>query len=52
MWSQQVYAVIGRLDDPLCPAGIEELRALLGREDVSLDDVDPDAHEEKYEIVK
>jgi adenylate cyclase len=49
---QQVYAVIGRLDDPLCLAGIKELRALLGREDVSLDHVDPDAHEEKYEVVK
>jgi adenylate cyclase len=52
MEPQQVYAVIGRLDDPLCPAGIKELRALLGREDVSLEHVDPDAHEEKYKIVK
>jgi adenylate cyclase len=52
MEPQQVYAVIGRLDDPLCLAGIKELRALLGREDVYLDHVDPDAHEEKYEVVE
>jgi adenylate cyclase len=52
MEPQQVYAVIGRVDDPLCPTGIKELRALLCREDVSLDHVDPDIHEEKYEIVK
>jgi adenylate cyclase len=49
---QQVYAVIGRLDDPRCMGGLKELRAFLGWQDVSLDDVDADAQEEKYEIVK
>ncbi len=52
MEPQQVYAVIGRLDDPGCLRGIKELRVSLGWEDVSLDEVDADAHEEKYEIVK
>jgi len=49
---QQLYAVIGRLDDADCPAGIKELRAMLGWEDISLDQVDAESHEEKYEVLE
>lgn len=49
---QQVYAIIGRLDDPGCPASLSDLRASLGMQDISLDGVDPDAHEDKYEIAE
>ena len=49
---QQIYAVIGRLDDRRGFASIEELRSFLGLESVSLDSVDPDAQEEKYEIIE
>ena len=49
---QQIYAVLGRLDNREGFASIDELRSFLGLESVALDSVDPDAQEEKYEIIE
>jgi len=49
---QQIYAVLGRIDDRSGFASIGELRSFLGLESVALDSVDPDAQEEKYEIIE
>jgi adenylate cyclase len=49
---QQIYAVLGRLDDPHHFKSIGALRAFLGVSDVSFDEVDPEAEEQKYEVVK
>ncbi len=50
---QQIYAVIGRMDDPKCPASLDDVRRSLGIETGALgEDVNPDAHEEKYEILE
>jgi len=48
---QQVYAVLGRYDDPNHFKRIEDLRAYLGVEGVSFDRIDPDVEEQKYEVV-
>jgi adenylate cyclase len=48
---QQVYAVIGRLDDPEAPASLKELRALLGIEDRDLSTVDVEHEEVKYKLI-
>lgn len=45
---QQVYAVLGRANDLSAPKSLDELRARLGIEGVSLDTVDANAAEEKY----
>jgi hypothetical protein len=50
--SQQIYAVIGRADDPACPAGLDELRDLLGWERGPIRDIDADEHEEKFKILE
>jgi adenylate cyclase len=49
--AQQVYAVLGRADDPNCPADMAELRRRLGLAEVALDQVDADREEEKFEIL-
>ena len=48
---QQIYAVLGRRDDPSSFTSLSELRAYLGLENISLDAVDPDKQEEKYEVI-
>lgn len=48
---QQIYAVIGRMDDPDSPKSLAEVRSLLGIEYRDISDIDPDEHEEKYEII-
>ena len=50
---QKIYAVIGRKDDPQCPAGLAELRKMLGieiKQEATADDAE--AKEEKFELVK
>jgi Adenylate cyclase, family 3 (some proteins contain HAMP domain) len=49
---QQIYAVVGRLDDPSCPAGLDEVRKMVGWETGPIGDVDPDAHEEKFKVIE
>lgn len=49
---QQIYAVIGRKDALKGPKNIKELRDYLGIKHTPLKNFDPDAKEEKYEIVK
>ena len=48
---QQIYAVLGRRDDPSAPAHIDELRALLGWDSVDLDGLSVEVHEEKFTII-
>ena len=49
---QQVYAVIGRKDDPKCPANLAEVRLLLGIEiKKEATAADTDSKEEKFEVV-
>lgn len=48
---QAIYAVLGRKDDPNCPANIDVVREMLGFETGSVADVDPDAKEEKFEVI-
>jgi adenylate cyclase len=50
---QQIYAVLGRLDDPDEPATIEELRAILGTKEQPFRRRHDDPHQEevKYEII-
>ena len=48
---QTIYAVLGRKDDPACPANMDIVREMLGFETGSVADVDPDAKEEKFEVI-
>ncbi len=49
---QQIYAVIGRLDDTACPQSLDAVRKRLGLAAGKLsDDIDPETKEEKYEIL-
>ena len=48
---QQIYAVIGRFDDPSDPLSLQEVRALLGIADVALEDLNADEKEEKFAIL-
>ena len=50
---QKVYAVIGRKDDPECPANLAGLREILGievKQEATTEDAE--AKEEKFELVK
>jgi len=49
---QQIYAVLGRFDDPHSFKSLHELRSHLGLDAVSLDSVNPDLQEDKYEIIE
>ena len=49
---QQIYAVIGRFDDPAAPQSLEEVRNLLGIEHKRLEDLDADEKEEKFVILE
>ena len=49
---QQIYAVLGRLDDPQGFTSVHDLRAFLGYEDIDLAKVNADAEEQKYEIIE
>ncbi|MCP4133962.1 MAG: hypothetical protein GY754_23530 [bacterium] len=49
---QQIYAVLGRKDDPQCPKSLKSLRKILGIDEKALKKLDPNAKEEKYEMVK
>jgi adenylate cyclase len=50
---QQVYAVLGRNDDPGVPENLDAVRRLIGYASGPLgEDVDPDAQEEKYEVLE
>jgi adenylate cyclase len=46
-----IYAVVGRFDDPNCPADMNVVRKMLGIEFDASKEVDPDAKEEKFEVV-
>jgi adenylate cyclase len=48
---QQIYTVLGRLDDPYCPRSLSEIQSLLGIEHQDLSKVDVEAEEVKYKIV-
>jgi len=48
---QQIYAVLGRFDDPSSFKTLSELRASLGLEDIALERIDPNAQEQKYEVI-
>jgi adenylate cyclase len=48
---QAVFAVLGRVNDPEAPKSLDELRERLGLESVSLDNIDPNASEEKYVVL-
>jgi len=50
--AQQVYAVLGRADDPHCPKNLKELRALVGIDFKKSKKSNPDSKEKKYEIIK
>lgn len=47
---QQIYAVLGRKDDPNCPKSMNEVRDIVGIPHVDLSKVDADKEEVKYEI--
>lgn len=47
---QQIYAVLGRKDDPHCPNSMIEVRDLIGIPQVDVSKVDADKDEVKYEI--
>ncbi len=49
---QQIYAVLSRLDDPTGFKTIHELRQALGYDDIDLAKVNPNAEEQKYEIIE
>lgn len=49
---QQIYAVLGRYDDPDSFRSIADLRAFLGYDEVRLEAVNPDAEEKKYEVAQ
>ena len=48
---QQIFAVIGRFDDPSDPLSLKEVRTMLGIRDVALEDLDADEKEEKFAIL-
>jgi len=48
--SIQIYAVIGRADDPYAPATLDDVRSLVGMEHKDISGVDVDAEEVKYKI--
>ncbi len=50
---QQIYAVLGRLDDPGSPKTLEEMRQLVGIEmkGMPAEETSDDEHEVKYEIL-
>lgn len=48
---QQIYAVIGRKDDPNAYKSLKDVRKALGIKDVDTSKVNPDEKEEKFEIV-
>jgi hypothetical protein len=50
---QQIYAVLGRVDDPHRPKSVEELKKRWGIElTVTYDDSDSEGEEVKYEILE
>ena len=49
---QQIYAVLGRLDDPACPDCLDTVRRMVGWEVGPVEDVDAEAHEEKFKILE
>ena len=49
---QQIYAVLGRKEDPEAPKNLDELRRLIGAEDVQGKPEVPGGDEVKYEILK
>ncbi|HPI21714.1 MAG TPA: adenylate/guanylate cyclase domain-containing protein, partial [Spirochaetota bacterium] len=48
---QQIYAVLGRMNDPSAPKSLDELRAMLGIEMKGKPDAAPE-EEVKYEIIE
>jgi adenylate cyclase len=48
---QQIYAVIGRLGDPDCPATLDEVRKMVGWKTGPIANADADEHEEKFKII-
>jgi adenylate cyclase len=48
---QQIYAVLGKLGDPDCPATLDDVRKIVGWETGPLPDVNADEHEEKFKIL-
>jgi adenylate cyclase len=50
--AQQIYAVLGRLDDPLCPRSLSEVQSLLGIEHKDLAAVNVEEEEVKYKIAE
>jgi adenylate cyclase len=50
--AQQIYAVIGRFDEPSDPQSLTEVRALLGIEDKKLEELNADEKEEKFTILE
>ncbi len=48
---QQIYAVLGRRDDPTAPKNLDELRRIIGIEMKGKPEV-PTVEEKKYEIIK
>jgi adenylate cyclase len=48
---QQIYAVLGRLDDPDCPGTLDEVRTMVGWETGPIGNADADEHEEKFKIL-
>ena len=49
--AQQIYAVLGRHDDPYCPASLDEVRSMLGLERKDISSVNVDEEEVKYTIL-
>ena len=49
---QQIYAILGKLGDPGCPATLDDLRRLVGWETGPIADLDADEHEEKFKILE
>ena len=49
---QVIYAVIGRFDDPDCPENMDQVREMLGIEFDRTKTVDPDAKEEKFQVIE
>jgi len=49
---QQIYAVLGRKDDPSAPKSLAALRRMLGIRAVSQKNFDPNQKEDKYEIIE
>ncbi|HNW28876.1 MAG TPA: adenylate/guanylate cyclase domain-containing protein [Spirochaetota bacterium] len=49
---QQIYAILGRKDDPRAPKTIAALRKMLGIKAPTLKNFDPNQKEEKYEIIE